>query len=162
MNIGKGVLGAVTGFITGGPAGAAAGGIGGLMSPKGTSATGTSNTVNTSQGYVNPTVPDWLDTYLRSQVTSSQALGQTPYNPYGGARVSPLTPDELQSYGIVRDLQGQAQLGLNNATGITQEVANRGLNGATQGQIDQYWLFRWFQKRSCSRSTVRQLLKANG
>lgn len=85
-----------------------------------------------------PWFPDYLPPEFESMVQKASALMDKPYEAYTGDRVAGFSPDEMNSFQMVRDLIGQGPVDLSYSQGISQEVANRGLNGFSQGTIDQY------------------------
>ena len=88
------------------------------------------------------TFPKWIDPEMReffkNSLSKTMDLANTPYEAYGGQRLADFSPDELASFDLVRNLTGQSGADVAEAQGITRQVANRGLNGATAEQLQGY------------------------
>ena len=84
------------------------------------------------------TLPSWIQSPIQSLVGKTTSLMDKPYEAYTGQRQAGLTPQEMQAFGLASTLQGQTGGQLNQANLINQEVANRGLNGYSNAQIQQF------------------------
>ena len=51
-------------------------------------------------------LPGYADQFLRENLEIARGVADRPYQPYGGARVAALTPDQLRSMDIVRSEEG--------------------------------------------------------
>jgi hypothetical protein len=88
------------------------------------------------------TLPSWLQAplqdYYLDTLENTRNLVDKPYEAYTGDRLSPFSADEQQAFNLTRDLVNQGPVDLSYSKGISQEVANRGLNGFSQQTLDQY------------------------
>ena len=91
-----------------------------------------STTVNTT------TFPDWAGDPLKDIVSQATDLMNKPYSPYSGNQLAGLTPDQLQAFDQVRANQGIGAQGISQAQDITAQVAQRGLSGFSQDQLNQW------------------------
>lgn len=99
-----------------------------LGSDQSTSSTST-NTVNT---------PSWLLPTAQSENTLMQGILNQPYQQYQGQQVAGFNQDQTNSFNTVNGLQGAYQPYLNQANNIQNQVANTGLNGYSQQQLNGY------------------------
>ena len=72
-------------------------------------------------------VPEWLESEQKDLVARGFALGQQPYQPYTGERVSQFTPLQRQAFGAAERQQVAPQIG--QASGVTG-LATLGALGA--------------------------------
>lgn len=92
----------------------------------------------TSTSTTTVNLPDWIESPIKDIITRGTALSKEEYNPYTGQRVAGFSPDELNAMQMIRNLVGQAPANVDESRGITREVANRGLNGFSQDQLQAY------------------------
>lgn len=91
-------------------------------------------------------LPDWYQEYMRSMMGQSSAIAGQDYTQYQGARIQDFSPDQLQAFQNVRDMQG-IQDPYNSAAGnmLTQSgnpnldtaAFNSYLNPYTSGVVDR-------------------------
>ena len=74
-------------------------------------------------------VPAYARPYVERMLGKSEALSQTPYQPYGGERIAGFTPLQQQAFQGVANLQPARQLGI-----ATQMGGLAGLQGLGAGQ----------------------------
>ena len=151
-------LGSTLGTVIGGIAGSAVGmpslgaSIGGSLGGSiGGSGSKGAQEGSSTVGSVN--VPSWLLPDLQYQTTEAKRLATTPLPAYTGQRVAQLTPDELQAQQYARNLGAGADLSYSQ--GINQQIANQGLNGPSQAQLNQY--MNPYQQQVMDASRQRQL-----
>jgi hypothetical protein len=92
----------------------------------------------TSNQTQTPTIPSWLSSDLQSLGNTATTLGGQAYQPYTGSQVAPLNTAQNQAFNMTQGLVGGTQPAFQNAQNITSQVANYGLNGPTQTQLNQY------------------------
>ena len=83
-------------------------------------------------------LPGYVRRPLTDMMNRAWDLSQQEYQGYEGQRQAGYNPDELQAMQLTRDMVGQSQADLAQSQAITGEVANRGLNGFSQQQLQQY------------------------
>src|ERR1035437_4281688 len=98
-------------------------------------------------------VPAWLQPLLQQQATQAGSLANQQYNS-PGQQVAGLTADQQRAMGLAGQMPGVAQQGLNQAGDIYGQVAQYGLNGPTQGQIQGY--MNPYQTQVMDASRLRQ------
>lgn len=99
---------------------------------------GSDSSTSSSTSKTQKTEPGWISQPQQSLVSQAMAQLGVPYQAYTGQQVANFTPDQLQAQGLYQNLVGGTNQAYNTAQGITQQVANYGLNGPTQNQINQY------------------------
>lgn len=78
-------------------------------------------------------LPDWYTSYLQDVMGRAQGAAGAEYQQYTGPMVAGLTPDQQQSYGLLRGGMGQSQAYINQAGGDYNAAAagRSGLAGST-------------------------------
>lgn len=109
----------------------------------------------TTESSSTPTFPSWIEPELQSLLERTVGLTSQEYTPYGGERVAGLSTDEQAAYDLVRGLTGSTQEAYGQAQDITSQVAQRGLEGYTPEQIQQY--MNPYQQQVMDISKRRQL-----
>ncbi len=101
---------------------------------------GTKTTTKNSNdsGKIQTVMPSWLQPQLQSVADQASSLATKPYQPYTGEQVAGLNQDQLQAMQFTRGLPGATNGYYNTAQNLFGQVANYGLNGPSQGQLNQY------------------------
>lgn len=98
---------------------------------------GTSTSKQSSSQTSSTSYPDWLQQALQGVGQSAASLGSTS-SQYPQYSVAGLNSDENQAFDLTRNLVGQNQPMFNQAQSLYGQVANYGLNGPSQTQINSY------------------------
>ena len=83
-------------------------------------------------------VPSWALGPLQDALSMASTAAKTPYEAYSDPRFAGFSSDELSAFDSIRNLQNQWNPAFTNANDVLGQVANTGLNGFSQQQIDQY------------------------
>lgn len=82
-----------------------------------------------------PTIPEWLKSDWKDLVGRAKDTSNTPYQPFTGEAIAPLSADEQTSFSNLRALMGQATPYFQGAQGTLADVLGRAQNGPTAGDI---------------------------
>jgi hypothetical protein len=66
----------------------------------------------TSQNVTQTTIPEYAKPYVEKMLGKTEALTNSPYQPYQGERIAGFTPLQQQSQQAVANLQPAQQLGM--------------------------------------------------
>lgn len=77
----------------------------------------------TTYGATSTELPRWYSEYTQGVLGRAAALGNEPYQAYGGPRIAGLTPDQQAAIDRTRSTAGQYQPLINQASGLTQAAA---------------------------------------
>lgn len=92
-------------------------------------------TPSTSTSATGTAVPAWLQQYTAGLLSEGANVASQPYQQFQGPTVAGATGDQNAAYGEVRDLQGQYQSPIAQATALANSSANpSGITGAL-GQL---------------------------
>jgi len=83
-------------------------------------------------------VPAWALGPLQQALGMAVDASEIPYESYSDPRFADFNQDELNSFSSIRGLQNQWNPAFQNANNVLGQVANTGLNGFSQQQLDQY------------------------
>ena len=83
-------------------------------------------------------MPEWLEGPQKSIVDQTMELSQTPYEAYSGQRLAAMSPDEMSAFDITRGMIGQATPQMQQSQGIANQIAQRGLSGFSQAELNQW------------------------
>lgn len=102
----------------------------------------------TTYGTTNTNVPTWLSDYTQGIIARANMEAANPYQPYGGPRIAPFTPDQTSAQEMIRSNAGKfspfAESGLETTEGITGQasgVIGQSLAGAGRtfpGAVSEY------------------------
>jgi len=81
-----------------------------------------------------PVLPDYLKDLFPDLANRANSLSLSPYTPYTGQGVAGLTPEQLQAFQGVKDMQGQQ----NPLQVQAQSLLNSGSQNLTSSDISQY------------------------
>ncbi len=79
-------------------------------------------------------IPDYAKPYVEKMLGKAEAIGNAPYQPYGGERIAGFTPMQQQAFQGVQNMQPSQQLGLGTriAGGAGLQALQAGQNYAAQ------------------------------
>jgi hypothetical protein len=83
----------------------------------------------TSQTVTQTSIPDYAKPYVEKMLGKAEALGNAPYQSYGGERIAGFTPMQQQAFQNVQGMQPAQQLGLG-----TRMAGAAGLGALQAGQ----------------------------
>jgi len=81
------------------------------------------------------TVPDWMQEYIKADLSKASAIAGSPYQPYTGPRVAGLTDAQNTAYSNIANNQGNWQPALSQAMTNTAAASNPNLD---QGVFNSY------------------------
>lgn len=70
-------------------------------------------------------IPDYLKSKITGLANRANEFYTQPYTPYTDTRIAPFEADQLAAFQGIRDLQGQYQPLIDQASGLTQQLAQR-------------------------------------
>jgi hypothetical protein len=79
----------------------------------------------TTYGSTSNNVPTWLSDYTQGIIARANAEAANPYQPFGGPRIAPFTPDQLAAQGRVRDKAGSYSQPIEGAIDTTQDITGQ-------------------------------------
>lgn len=82
-----------------------------------------------NQTVTQTSIPDYAKPYVERMLGKAEAIGSTPYQPYGGERIAGFTPLQQQAFQNVQNLQPAQQLGT-----ATRIAGGAGLGALQAGQ----------------------------
>lgn len=89
----------------------------------------------TSSAQSTTTVPDWMQEYIKADLSKASGIAGQDYQPYTGPTVAPLTDAQNQAYSNISNNQGNWQPALNQAMSGTAAASNPTLD---QGVFNSY------------------------
>lgn len=82
----------------------------------------------TNKAVSTTSVPDWMQEYIKADLSKASSIAGTPYQNYTGPRVADLTANQNQAYSQIAQNQGNWQPALTQAMQGTQAASNPALN----------------------------------
>lgn len=74
------------------------------------------------------TVPDWMQEYIKADLSKASSIAGSPYQSYTGPRIAPLTQNQNNAYTNIANNQGNWQPALSQAMAGTAAAGNPGLD----------------------------------